>query len=375
MDKQVILIVDDEALNLSVLMSLLKHTYSVRACKTGEDALATIGAGLIPDLILLDIVMPGIDGFTVLKKLQDSPKTKEIPVIFISALDSFMDEEKGFELGAVDYIAKPFRAAIVMMRVKAQLELKQARDILKNQNQWLETEIRRRMKESRLIQEASLIALTQLVETRDQNTGNHILRTHKYMEVLARYLQKNEKYAEALCEKNLQRMVKASPLHDIGKIGIPDCILLKPERLTKEEFEIIKTHTSIGGEAFQRVINQSLKIDSGQTNSEKESSLEYLEEAGNIAKHHHERWDGTGYPDGLAGEEIPLSARLMAFADVFDALTTERPYKNAWTMEETMEYMLEQKGKHFDPDVVEAFIKQKANFEKILYTLSDDIFV
>ena len=365
---------DDEALNLSVLMSLLKHTYSVRACKTGEDALATIGAGLIPDLILLDIVMPGIDGFTVLKKLQDSPKTKEIPVIFISALDSFIDEEKGFELGAVDYIAKPFRAAIVMMRVKAQLELKQARDILKNQNQWLETEIRRRMKESRLIQEASLIALTQLVETRDQNTGNHILRTHKYMEVMARYLQKNEKYAEALCEKNLQRMVKASPLHDIGKIGIPDCILLKPERLTKEEFEIIKTHTSIGGEAFQRVINQSLKIDSGQTNSEKESSLEYLEEAGNIAKHHHERWDGTGYPDGLAGEEIPLSARLMAFADVFDALTTERPYKNAWTMEETMEYMLEQKGKHFDPDVVEAFIKQKANFEKILYTLSDDIF-
>lgn len=372
MFKKVILIVDDETLNLSILMNLLKTTYSVRACKSGEEAMNSISDGLRPDLILLDIIMPGIDGFQVLKQLQANIETRTIPVMFISSLDSFVNEEKGFELGAVDYIIKPFRAAIVLARVKAQLELKETRDILKNQNQWLEQEVKRRVKESQLIQDASLIALTQLLETRDQNTGNHIVRTHKYVEALGRALGKKEKYSEVLDDKNLKRIVKASPLHDIGKIGIPDHILGKKGKLTPEEFEIIKTHSEIGGNAFKRVIEESLRIESGQTFYEKGASLMYLEEAEKIARYHHEKWDGTGYPYGLSREDIPLSARLMMFADVFDALTTERPYKVAWSFEETEAYMLEEKGKFFDPDIVEVYLEERNRFYNILQEYSDE---
>ena len=371
MNKKVILIVDDEAVNLTVLANLLKSTYSIRACKSGEKAIEALGDESLPDLILLDIMMPGMDGYAVLKKIRENIRTKEIPVIFISVLDSFFNEEKGFDLGAVDYITRPFQSNIVLLRIKAQLELKQARDLLNNQNIWLETEIGKHMKENQLIQEASLIALTQLVETRDQNTGNHILRTQKYVWCLAHNLQQKTKYHTILSNRNMKRIVKAAPLHDIGKIGIPDAILLKPEKLTPEEFDIIKTHSEIGANAIRSAINQALNIESGLTAVEKEASLKYFEEAENIARYHHEKWDGTGYPYGYAQNQIPLSACLMAFADVFDALTSARPYKKPWIFSETVDYMVGQSGKHFAPDVVDAFIEEKDSFEDILQTLSD----
>lgn len=372
MEKQVILIVDDDPINLSVLSNLLKSLYTVRACKSGEDALRMVKIEPRPDLILLDIIMPGIDGYEVLSRLRKDSTMNNIPVIFISALDSFTDEKRGLELGAVDYIAKPFREVIVMARIKTHLELKYARDQLENQNHWLESEVSRRVKEAQMIQDAAMIALTQLVETRDENTGNHIIRTREYVEILARGLQKTPEYYHQLDEKTIARIVKAAPLHDIGKIGIVDAILLKPGKLTPEEFEVIKTHTLIGGDAIRNAINESFAINSGQTEKEKVASLLFLEEAERIARYHHERWDGQGYPYGLAGENIPISARLMMFADVFDALTTSRPYKEAWSLQRTTEYMMEQRGLFFDPDMVDTYLKEKRYFEKVLHMFADN---
>ncbi len=371
-DTKVILIVDDEAINLSVLTNLLKPFYTVCASKSGEDALRMIQTGLRPDLILLDIMLGGIDGYATLSRLRENPDTADIPVIFISMLDSDFDEDKGLKLGAVDYIVKPFRPLTVLARVNTHLELKQTKDRLKKQNLYLEEEVERRMHENRLIQDAALIALAQLAETRDKTTGNHIMRTYKYVEILARRLQTNPKFKEALDEKSVRYIIKAAPLHDIGKIGIPDSILLKPARLTPEEFEVIKTHCQIGGSALHRAINEALNLDAGKEGSEKASWLLYLEQAEIIANCHHERWDGNGYPFHMKAGEIPLAARLMALADVYDALTTPRPYKPAWSFKETAEYIISQRGTQFDPDVVDAFLAEQRAFETICQSMRDE---
>jgi putative two-component system response regulator len=344
----------------------------VKVCKSGEAALKAVGAAQKPDMILLDIMMPGIDGFATLARLRDDPMSREIPVIFISALDNDFDEDKGLRLGAVDYITKPFKPTIVMARVNTQLELKQARDHLRNQNQWLEAEVARRVQENQLIQDVALISLTQLAETRDDNTGNHILRTCKYVEILARRLQLGSRYASELNEGIIRNILKAAPLHDIGKIGIPDAILLKKGKLTPEEFEIIKTHCQIGAKTLRGAISQSMVLNPNLAGEANLSSLEFLEMAEIIAKYHHEKWDGTGYPTGIRANMIPLPARLMALADVFDALTTVRPYKNNWSFEEASEFIRRQKGFHFDPDIVEAFEQEQLAFAETLKLLQDN---
>jgi putative two-component system response regulator len=357
-----ILIVDDTPLNLTVLGELLMPEFQVRVANSGIRALSAVASPPRPDLILLDVMMPDMDGYEVLVRLRQDPKTSDIPVIFVTALDATEDEAKGLELGAVDYITKPFRPSIVLARVHAQLELKDARDRIRNQNVWLEGEVRRRMQQNQLIQDVSMRALASLAEARDNETGNHILRTQGYVNVLAHELAKLPKYQNTLTPELISLITKAAPLHDIGKVGIPDHILHKPGKHTPDEWEIMKTHASIGADAIWRAIQNEQDI----------AGLDFLYKAMEIAGNHHEKWDGSGYPSGLSGESIPLSARIMALADVFDALISKRVYKPAFSLEKAGEIILEGKGKHFDPDVTDAYLASVDAFRIIAERYRDN---
>lgn len=378
MNRAEILIVDDEPINLTVLRNLLTQHYVVRACKSGADALSLLDSGRKPDLILLDIVMPDLSGYDTLLRLKETKENRDIPVIFISALDSVDDEEKGFHLGAVDYISKPFRPVIVLERIRVHLELKKIRDQLKVRNEKLEIEVSRRVRENTLIHEATLNMLTQLVETRDGETKNHIIRTKSYVEILARRLKLDPKYELYLTEECIMNISNASSLHDIGKIGIPDSILLKPGSLSSEEYSIMKNHCRIGARAIHSVLEKTHL--SGTLDDEEELHAipqDFFEKAENIALYHHEHWDGSGYPVGLSGEQIPLSARIMALVDVFDALTNRRVYKEAWPIAGAVDYILSQRGKYFCPDIVDAFISELPVFQythrKLNDTKGDDL--
>ena len=348
-----ILIVDDVPENLSVLGELLQPTYRVRAANSGARALQIANSPPPPDLILLDVMMPGMDGYQVLRELRDNATTRDIPVIFVTAMDGTDDEEKGLDLGAVDYITKPIRPAIVLARVRAQLELKRARDILSDHNAYLEQEVARRMAENQLIQEVSIHALAHLAETRDPETGNHLRRTQEYVRTLARGLKHHPRFSHYLDERTIGQLAQSAPLHDIGKVGIPDHILLKPGKLTPEEWAIMKTHAEIGAEAISQAIADSAR------------PVEFLQIAQEIARGHHEKWDGSGYPRGLAGDGIPISARLMALADVFDALICARVYKPPMPYEEAYSIIVSGSGTHFDPDVVDDFIREFDTFKRI----------
>lgn len=348
-----ILIVDDVPENLSVLGELLQPTYRVRAANSGARALQIANSPPPPDLILLDVMMPGMDGYQVLRELRDNATTRDIPVIFVTAMDGTDDEEKGLDLGAVDYITKPIRPAIVLARVRAQLELKRARDILSDHNAYLEQEVARRMAENQLIQEVSIHALAHLAETRDPETGNHLRRTQEYVRTLARGLKHHPRFSHYLDERTIGQLAQSAPLHDIGKVGIPDHILLKPGKLTPDEWAIMKTHAEIGAEAIAQAIADSAR------------PVDFLQIAQEIARGHHEKWDGSGYPRGLAGDGIPISARLMALADVFDALICARVYKPPMPYEEAYSIIVSGSGTHFDPDVVDAFIREFDTFKRI----------
>ena len=371
MKKPEILIIDDEPINLTILRNLLNDFFAVRACKSGMEALRLLHNGSKPDLILLDIMMPGLDGYETLSLIREDPGNLDIPVIYISALDSSFDEEKGFRLGAVDYITKPFRPGIVLERIRVHLELKQARDLLKNHNEWLEAEVARRVKENLIIHDATLNMMLQLIETRDNDTANHILRTRSYIELIGRRLQHLDKYRDVLDDAKLTNIIKASSLHDIGKIGIPDSILLKSDKLTEEEYEVMKKHCRIGSDAISSAMDKAYLMGDSIDDSTRSISQVFFSEAADIAAHHHEKWDGTGYPDKLKGGEIPFSACLMALADVFDALTTLRVYKTPWSIEDAAAYILSQKGKHFAPDIVDAFQEELPSFEITLRSLAD----
>jgi putative two-component system response regulator len=338
------LIVDDNPENLTVLGELLCERYKVRAANSGARALQLALQAPLPDLILLDIMMPGMNGYEVLERLRESDDTRDIPVIFTTAMDADEDEQRGIVLGAVDYITKPLRPAIVLARVHAHLELKLARDRLQRANDSREAEITRRMRENLMIQEVTIRALARLAETRDNETGNHILRTQHYVHALARRVSSHPRFAVELDEQSIALIAKSAPLHDIGKVGIPDSVLLKPGKLSAEEWAIMKTHAALGADAISRA------------EADTHEPVKFLEFAKQVARNHHERWDGGGYPDALVGDAIPLSARLMALADVFDALISARVYKKAFTFDEARELMAEQRSKHFDPDLLDAFL-------------------
>ncbi len=360
-EQKTILIVDDEPVNLIVLSNLLKSDYRVIAARSGEQALARARGDARPDLVLLDIMMPDMDGYTVCAELKSHAATRDIPVIFVTAMSDEIDEMKGLELGAIDYITKPISPVIVSARVRNHLALKSVQDALANQNLILEERVQARTRELAETQDITIFALASLAETRDNETGNHIRRTQHYVRVLAETLSRTEKYAAELSAENIQLLYKSAPLHDIGKVGIPDNILLKPGKLTGDEFAIMKTHAALGEEAIA-----AAEAEFGTTGT---AFLRYARE---IAECHHEKWDGSGYPKGLAGEEIPLSGRLMALADVYDALISKRVYKPAFGHHKAKAIILDGRGTHFDPAVVDAFLAVEQQFVEIAGTFKDE---
>jgi putative two-component system response regulator len=361
-----ILVVDDTRVNQLLLAAVLKDLYDVQIADNGQDALSLSQSAPHPDLILLDIMMPHMDGYEVCRRLKGNPVTADIPVIFVTAMVSSEDEEKGFELGAVDYVTKPIKQAVVLARVKTHLQIKASADYLKekavflsDKSDFLEQEVARRTEEIEAIQNVTILTLATLAETRDNETGNHILRTQFYVAALAEQLKTHPRFADFLNERTIKLLFKSVPLHDIGKVGIPDRILLKPGSLTPEEFEVMKTHTTLGRDAITKA-ERRLGV-----------KVEFLSLAKEIAYSHQEKWDGSGYPEGLSGDAIPISARIMAVADVYDALISARPYKTAMSHENAAGIITEGSGRHFDPDIVAAFVVLQDKFAAIAARLSE----
>ncbi|TAN49884.1 MAG: two-component system response regulator [Betaproteobacteria bacterium] len=352
-DRPSILIVDDTPENLALMDGLLGDEYDTIVANNGERALKVAFSDSIPDLVLLDIEMPGMDGYEVCRRLKAEARTRDVPVIFLTARSQIEDEQKGFKVGAVDYITKPISAPIVLARVHTHLTNKAAADFLKDKNAYLEAEVTRRMRELQVVQDVTIMAMASLAETRDNETGNHIRRTQNYVRALALKLRAHPKFASDLDDATIELLYKSAPLHDIGKVGIPDAILLKPGKLTPEEFAIMKTHTTLGRDA---IVAAEKLIDAPST---------FLRLAREIAHFHQEKWDGSGYPEGLVGETIPLSARLMAVADVYDALISRRVYKPPFPREQAVAIVRAGRGQHFDPLMVDAFLTIEAEFHAI----------
>jgi putative two-component system response regulator len=359
-NRQTVLIVDDTAANLMLMNNLLKERYLTKVANSGEWALQILTDDhMLPDLILLDVMMPGIGGFETCRRLKSNPKTAGIPVIFLTAKAEIEDEQTGFDAGAVDYIVKPISPPIVMARVKTHLKLKAAANFLEDKNAFLMSEVERRTHEVQVIQDVTIMAMASLAETRDNETGNHIRRTQNYVRLLAKKLQSHPKFSAHLTDETIEMLYKSAPLHDIGKVGIPDRILLKPGKLTPEEFEAMKAHTILGRNAIA-VAEKLLDTPSS-----------FLHLAREIAHYHQEKWDGSGYPEGLAGDRIPVSARLMALADVYDALISRRVYKPPFPHSKAIEIIREGRGRHFDPDMVDAFLQIADEFLAIAGRYAD----
>jgi putative two-component system response regulator len=336
-----ILIVDDVSINRKILNAKLSKNYKIIQAENGHEAINIAFSENKPDLILLDVLMPGMSGYEVCKILKNNKETKDIPIIFLTTLDEKDEETMGLSLGAVDYIKKPIVNEILQARVRNHLELKEYRNNL-------EQIIERKTTELKEAQLGIVFRLATFTEYRDEDTGEHVKRISYYCEQVAKM------FTEISAER--AEMIKyASTLHDVGKVAIPDSILNKPGRLNKDEIDIIKTHTTIGWKMLH------------------DDPSEILQLGASIALNHHERWDGNGYPNGLSKENIPLEGRIVAVCDVFDALTTARPYKNAWSVEKAIEEIIHQKEKIFDPKVVDVFVRILDDIVKIKNKFSDKI--
>jgi putative two-component system response regulator len=358
-ERPLLLIVDDSPDDIAVLELLLKEEYRVVSARSGEEALKLTHVGDRPDLILLDILMPAMDGYETCRRLRQDKTTVDIPIIFLTAKSGPVNEKTGLDLGAEDYIAKPPSPGIVRARIRTQLRLKQSRDFLKNKAAYLEEEVVRRTKDVVMVQDVTMITLGSLAETRDDVTGNHIKRTQNYVRLLAERLSAGTKYREVLSYDVIERLYKSAPLHDIGKVGIPDNILKKPGPLTTEEFELMKTHTTIGYNAISAA-ERSL-----------DAPVSFLSLARDMAWSHHEKWDGTGYPRGVSGTEIPLPGRLMAIPDVYDALISNRVYKRALSHEDSVMIITKGIGTQFDPDIGKVFVEVADQFRAISQAFRD----
>lgn len=355
-----ILVVDDTPANLVLLSGLLSPSYRVQLAPSGAKALE-LARRQSPDLVVLDIMMPELDGYEVCRRLKDDAGTKDIPVLFLSALNQAEDESRGFECGAADFIHKPFNATTVLARVATQLQAKSWRDALNQRNHWLQTELQSRLAEVDQLREATLHVMVSFAEFRDEQTGHHVRRTQEYVRTLARWLSAQPDSGVRLGDEDIDHIARSAPLHDIGKVAIPDSILLKPGRLSAEEMGVMRTHSMKGWEMLRRAAERL-----GQ-----QGSL-FLHYGMEIARHHHERWDGAGYPDRLAGGDIPLSARLMAVADVYDALISRRPYKDAMSHDAARAYIEAHSGTHFDPQIVAALGAMHGEMQRIAREWSDD---
>ena len=369
-----ILAVDDQPDNLLILEELLGDRYTVHSVGNGTAALEFLDTGARVDLILLDVMMPGLNGYEVCERLKGNPAHHLIPVIFLTSLDSAADEERALRLGAEDFIHKPFSPPVVMARVANHLKLSRFTALLRERNDDLERLVVERTREIRqkadelLRQEELLIsaqdstirAFCSLAEARDNETGNHIRRTQNYVKALALRLRAHPRFSAELTDETVELLFKSAPLHDVGKVAIPDAILLKPGKLSEDEWRIMKQHAEYGRAAI--------------ASAEKEMGANhrsYLRYAREIAYGHHERWNGTGYPQGIAGDAIPVSARLMAAADVYDALISRRVYKPAFPHETAISMIAAERGAHFDPDVVDALLAIRDEFQDIARRYSD----
>lgn len=337
--KQIILVVDDIPANIDILSSILKEGYGVKAATNGRKALEIAESATPPDLILLDVMMPDMDGYEVCRRLKENLLTRRIPVIFVTARGEIEDEATGFACGAVDYLSKPVNSSIVRARVKTHLALY-------DQNRDLEDKVRERTAELNDTRLEIIRRLGRAAEYKDNETGMHVIRMSRYSQLIAL------EYGFSAGEAEL--VLHAAPMHDVGKIGIPDLVLLKPAKLNDDEWNIMRTHSYIG----YKIIG--------------DHPSELLKAAAVAAYTHHEKWDGSGYPRRLKQEDIPLIGRIVAVADVFDALTSVRPYKDAWPVEEAVAEIRKRSGSHFDPALVEAFSKRIPEMLEVKQQFADD---
>jgi cyclic di-GMP phosphodiesterase len=336
--RNTVLLVDDIPVNIKILVGALRENYCLVVATSGLDAIKA-AMEKQPDLILLDVMMPGMDGYEVCKRLKSQPETAGIPIIFVTAMNEEKDETRGFLLGAVDYIVKPVNPVIVKARVQTHIALRRAQRELQRHRDELEEIVLERTRELRETQIEITNRLVQAAEYHDYQTSRHVTRMAHYCVILGR--------AHGMREHELTLFFHASAMHDIGKLGISDAILHKKETLTPDEFEEMKRHTLIGADLLFGSENELMNM------------------AHLIALTHHEKWDGTGFPLGLREEEIPFSGRIAALCDVFDALSSKRPYKDAWPLSEAKKVIVEQKGSHFDPYVVELFLDNYSKIEKV----------
>lgn len=343
--KKTILVVDDDRLNLMMAQKLLAEDYHVAAVNSGELALHFLEKKQ-PDLILLDIQMPLMDGFEVMRRLQEHEQWRKISVIFLTADRSEETEETCFKMGAVDYIGKPFVPAIMMQRIHRTLELDGYR-------RSLEDMVAQQLQRITQLQQDIIFSMANLIESRDGTTGEHVKRTSGYVNLLVEKMQEKGLYKEILTREYVDYLRKAAPLHDIGKIAIPDAVLQKPGKLTREEYEMIQIHAKEGG----RLIRENMS---------RIAEHEFVDIACDMAACHHEKWAGGGYPEGIKGEEIPLSARILAIADVFDALVSERQYKKGMSLEQAFAIMKEERGKSFEPELLDLFLDTEEDLRHML---------
>ena len=355
LNKPLLLIVDDAPEVLDVLRTILGTEFRLKVATGGLRALKIAQSDDPPDLIVLDVMMPDLDGYEVCRRLKADPSTAPIPVIFLSARDQVFDETAGFQVGAVDYVTKPVIPEILLARVRTHVELKLARQELERSHAQLEVKVRERTAELAQTQEVTIQSLAALAETRDLDTGLHIVRTGSYVRILAERMARFPRYATELTPNNIDLICKSAALHDIGKVGIPDHILLKPGPLTPEEFDLMKQHAELGAKAIGKA-EKMMGVDHAS------SFLRYARE---IAQTHQEKWDGSGYPRGLTGDSIPISGRLMAVADVYDALVSRRVYKEPLTHEQAVARIQEGSGTHFDPEMIEGFLAVEQEFRRI----------
>jgi len=337
--KKTVFVVDDSVSNLTMSADVLSPHYAIMTAPSGKKVIALLEK-VQPDIILLDIEMPEMDGFDVLKYLKGNDKFKDIPVIFLTAMTDYQLEIDALKMGVVDFIIKPFNPAVLLNRVKHHIDISNL--------------VHERTFQLHRAKQDIVFVLADVVENRDESTGDHLARTSRFVKMLIEQMYEKKLYYDQIKDWDFSLMAECSLLHDVGKINTPDEILKKPDRLTPEEFEIMKSHTLVGEKIIEKIISRS-------------GENIFLNNAKIFAVSHHERWDGSGYPYGKKGEDIPLQGRIMAIVDVYDALMSKRAYKSAFTAEQSFEIVLNEKGKHFDPKIVDIFYGIRKQISEDLY--------
>lgn len=356
-DKQ-ILVVDDMPTNLKYAMELLSEKYKVAPAKSGEIALKFLENNT-PSLILLDIKMPEMDGYETIRRIKANKKTADIPVIFLTSDDDPESEVKGFKLGAVDFIRKPFVYEIMLSRIESQIELAEYRSDLEKKVEQKTTVIEK-------LQDVMSRSFAELVESRDGTTGGHIIRSTEYYKIFMEAVRNKNEYKKCITDEYAKNLIRAIPLHDIGKVGIDDAVLRKSSSLDKDEFEYMKSHTVLGAQLFSQIISEV------EEKMEFITELEFIKVAKEVALGHHERWNGEGYPYGKREKEIPLSCRMLSIVDVYDALTSRRSYKEPFSHEKAMAIITDGRGSFFDPELVDIFVEVSDKIEKRLNELQEN---